>query len=68
VINETIKPDEEPRIMKAIPLHAGPKFGTFSAAKPRVSPLPKSSARPSATPVRRAIPVSQLKKEKANGQ
>jgi hypothetical protein len=60
VINETFKPEEEPRIMKAIPLHEPPKFGTFSAVKPR--------ARPAPIPVRRAIPVAHGKKEKRNGQ
>jgi hypothetical protein len=58
VINETIDPAEEPRVMKAIPLHAAPKFGTFSAPlKPHVK------ASPSPT-VRRAIPVEQGKKKK----
>lgn len=55
VINETIKPNEEPRIMKAIPAHAPPKFGTFSAAKPHLSPSPAMS-------IKRAIPVEKGKK------
>jgi cell division septal protein FtsQ len=58
VINETIDPQEEPRIMKAVPVHAPPKFGTFSEKKPR----------PSASPsIKRAIPVEKGKK-KTNGQ
>ena len=66
VINETIKPNEEPRIMKAIPAHESPKFGTFSVTKPRVAP--KDSANPASPHVRRAIPMTSPKKEKANGQ
>jgi len=66
VINETIKPNEEPRIMKAIPAHESPKFGTFSVTKPRVSP--KDSANSASPHVRRAIPMTSPKKEKANGQ
>jgi cell division septal protein FtsQ len=61
VINETINPREEPRVMKALPVDAPPKFGTFSAAKP--PPKPKSKASP--IPIRKAIPV---KKEKKNGE
>jgi len=58
VINETINPQEQTRVMKAIPVRAQPKFGTFSA--------PKSQA--SATPsIKRAIPVEKGKK-KQNGQ
>jgi len=53
VINETIKPEEEPRLMKAIPGHS----------LPRPSPSPaKSHINPSPVPVRRAIPVEQRKK------
>jgi cell division protein FtsQ len=55
VINETIKPDEAPRIMKAIPVHT-------PAPKAAPSPSPaRSHAIPSPTPVRRAVPVQQLK-------
>ena len=59
VINETINPQEEPRVMKALPVHQPPKFGTFSAAKPHPSPTP--------VPVKRAIPVEKRKK-KTNGE
>jgi cell division protein FtsQ len=55
VINETIKPAEAPRIMKAIPVHAPEK------AKPSPSPA-QPHASPSATPVRRAIPLQPFKK------
>jgi cell division protein FtsQ len=68
VINETIKPEEEPRIMKAIPLQESPKFGTYSATRPRVSPAPKHSTSSGSPSVRRAVPVGSPKKEKANGQ
>ena len=63
VINETINPHEEPRVMKALPVEAPPKFGTFSAAKPPPKAKPKS--KPSPIPIRKAIPV---KKEKTNGE
>ena len=59
VINETINPQEEPRVMKALPVSQPPKFGTFSAAKPHPSPTP--------VPVKRAIPVEKGKK-KTNGE
>src|ERR1700704_825889 len=59
VINETINPQEEPRVMKAIPGEAPQKFGTFSAAKPHHSPSPVS--------IKRAIPVEKGKKKK-NGE
>jgi cell division septal protein FtsQ len=55
VINETIKPAEAPRIMKAIPVHAPEK------AKPSPSPT-QSHASPSATPARRAVPLQPFKK------
>src|SRR5437764_14546605 len=52
VINETIDPAEEPRIMKAVPLHEPQKFGTFSAAKPRPSPPAKPKKSASAAPAK----------------
>ncbi len=55
VINETIKPAEAPRIMKAIPVHAPEK------TKPPPSST-QSHASPSPTPVRRAIPLQPFKK------
>lgn len=60
VINATIRPNESPRIMKALPAQAPPKFGTFSASKPR----PRSSP---AMTIRRAIPVEKGKR-KNNGE
>jgi cell division septal protein FtsQ len=68
VINETIKPEEEPRTMKAIPVHESPKSRTFSATKPRATPAPKHSTSPVSPPVRRAVPLASPRKEKANGQ
>jgi cell division protein FtsQ len=68
VINETIKPEEEPRSMKAIPLHEPLKFSRYSATRPRVTPAPKHSTSPVSPPVRRAVPVASPRKEKANGQ
>jgi len=57
VINETIKPDEVPRIMKAIPVHT-------PAPKAAPSPSPaRSHATASPTPVRRAVPVQQFNKD-----
>ena len=53
VINETIKPEESPRVMKAIPLHATPRL---SATKSR----PTSS--PNIAPVKRALPLQPFKK------
>jgi cell division protein FtsQ len=53
VINETIVPEESPRIMKAIPVHP-PKFGTFSATKPHTSASPS---------IKRALPVEKGKKK-----
>jgi hypothetical protein len=62
VINETIDPNEEPRVMKALPAGEPPKFGTFSATKPHSAPAasPKMS-------VKRAIPVEKGK-NKSNGE
>jgi hypothetical protein len=65
VINETIRPEETPRPLKAIPLRAGPE--ALSVTKPRPSPTPKSSPKSSVPPVRRAIPVNQTAKQKFNG-
>lgn len=71
VINETIKPEETPRPLKAIPTRGGSEFGTFSAPKPHSAPSskasPKSSPKSSAAPVRRAMPVNQPPKQKFNG-
>ncbi len=63
VINETIVPNEQPRVMKALPPDA-PKFGTFSATKlhatASASPSPKMS-------IKRALPVEKGKKN-TNGE
>ena len=70
VINDTIRPNEQPKNSKA-PVPA-PKFGTFSApvavttdsAKPKKA-LPVTKPHPKATSpaeVRRAVPVEQPKK------
>ena len=55
VINETVDPEAEPRIMKAIPIHP--------LAKNEPAPA-TSKARPGATPpARKAIPVKKLRKD-----
>jgi POTRA domain, FtsQ-type/Cell division protein FtsQ/DivIB, C-terminal len=57
VINDTIKPQETPMIMKAIPIrHRKSKAP------------PKSHARATPLPIRRAIPVEQPRRERQNGQ
>jgi len=58
VINETIKPEESPRVMKAIPAHAAAKRpATTSTAKSRANPPP------TATPaVKRALPLQPFEK------
>jgi len=57
VINETVKPEESPRVMKAIPVHAAPKSSSApSAAKPHPSPSPTTA------PVKRALPLQPFKK------
>src|SRR5205814_4422087 len=55
VINDTLDPDAEPRVMKAIPVHPPAKN----------EPAPATSkARPSATPsVRKAIPLQKFRKD-----
>jgi cell division septal protein FtsQ len=72
VINETIDPSEQPRVMKALPVGSSPKFGIFSAPKPdantpppsRKSSSASSKTHPKASPgeVRRAVSVDQRKK------
>ena len=60
VINETIDPDEvplkEPRIMKAVPVHATTKPSPSPASKPHTMPTPTPM------PVRRAVPAQPFKK------
>jgi len=60
VINETIQPNETPRIMKALPVQVEPESGKLSAAKTHTSPT--------LVPVRRAISVEHTKKEKSHAQ
>ena len=61
VINETIKPDEAPRVMKAIPVHAPPK--PKPAAKPTATPAKAvATSTPSPTPARRATLFQPFKK------
>jgi cell division protein FtsQ len=53
VINETINPEESPRVMKAIPVNAPPKpmaTSSPSKTKPRRTPTPTPTARPRPTP------------------
>src|SRR6202011_4865705 len=57
VINETIKPEESPRVMKAIPVHSAPKpSATPATAKSH------PSATPTAATVKRALPLQPFKK------
>jgi hypothetical protein len=58
VINDTIDPEEQPLIMKALPARSSPKSGTSSATKPKANP---------SLQIKRAIPVEKGKK-KLNGQ
>ncbi|MEP6937104.1 MAG: FtsQ-type POTRA domain-containing protein [Chthoniobacterales bacterium] len=62
VINETIDPEETPKVMKAIPLHAVAKPAELSnaAAKQQTGPQPFS--------IRRALPVHKGKKNNGNGE
>jgi cell division septal protein FtsQ len=72
VINETIKPEESPRVMKAIPLNATAKTTIASTTakshpkplKPATPAVPKSSPSPSptATPVKRGFQFQPFKK------
>ena len=56
VINETIKPEESPRIMKAIPVQTSPKP---SATPAKSHPAPSPTATPAA---KRALPLQPFKK------
>jgi cell division septal protein FtsQ len=72
VINETIDPNEEPRVMKAQPVGSPSKFGTFSAPAPRMNASAKKAlskmnrgkthATESPAEVRRALPIDHGKK------
>lgn len=61
VINDTVQPQESPRVMKAIPVNATPKKSATTNAKPRpkssppatsAPPPPRSAPTPTATPKR----------------
>ena len=57
VINETIKPEESPRVLKAIPVRSAPKpSSTPVTAKSHPSPSPTNA------PVKRALPLQPFKK------
>ena len=57
IINETIKPEESPRVMKAIPVHSAPKPSSSPAiAKSHPSPSPTNA------PAKRALPLQPFKK------
>jgi len=55
VINDTIEPDAEPRILKAIPVQVPARSTSSSVAKSHPSPSP--------LPIKRAIPVEKGKKD-----
>lgn len=59
VINETIKPEESPRIMKAVPVHS-------AAPKPTASPTIRNKAQPApsptATPAKHGFKLKPFKK------
>jgi hypothetical protein len=56
IINDTLDPDAEPRIMKAIPVHPLAKNEPASSAT--------SKARPSVTPkARKAVPLQKFRKD-----
>jgi POTRA domain, FtsQ-type/Cell division protein FtsQ len=62
VINDTLEPAVEPRIMKAIPVHAPENRGLQDSGKPQTgSSAPKSRA--ASTPVPKAIHNKQKKAE-----
>lgn len=50
VINETIKPDEQPRVMKALPVKPAPKPETSSSPKKPRKPTPSGTPKPRPTP------------------
>ena len=68
VINETIKPEESPRVMKAIPLTAPQKPATTKAhpkpqnSIPSSATKPASAATPTASPAKRGFPLQPFKK------
>jgi cell division septal protein FtsQ len=58
VINETIKPEESPRVMKAVPVNAAPKAAT-AKPRPKSTPAPAHSVPPRPTPAPTATPVKR---------
>ena len=72
VINDTIQPEESPRVMKAIALNAPPKPQSATAtpkpkkptATPRPTPRPRPtpSPTPTASPTKRGFPFQPFKK------
>jgi len=63
VINDTVKPNESPRIMKALPAHLEPWSEPTPIKRSGATSSTKSRATPSPTPVvRRGLPVQPLKK------
>jgi cell division septal protein FtsQ len=66
VINETIDPDETPKILKALPAHS-----PAPAARSTSTPVPAKKTHFNSTPgeIRKAMPLQPFKKkEKQNGQ
>jgi cell division protein FtsQ len=67
VINETIQPDESPRVMKAMPLAATPK-PTTAKARSKAEKTPPSAAKslpaetPTPTPAKHIFPFQPFKK------
>ena len=73
VINDTVKPEESPRVMKAIPVKPPPKPAATSATKSRPKPLttpspaapkarPTPLSTPTATPAKRGFLFQPFKK------
>jgi hypothetical protein len=72
VINDSVDLNEQPRVMKALPVGEPAKFGTFSAPPPKTnlsskkdsSRTNRSKTHPKASPaeVRRAVPIDHGKK------
>jgi len=65
IINDTIDPQEQPMIMKAVPVRPQQKPPTSASAKPNAPPIKPFSS--SSSPIKRAIPIEKGKR-KTNGQ
>jgi len=73
VINETIQPEESPRVTKAIPLSASPKPAAKASppkprrpkpkATPTAEPRPTATPSPTATPAKRGFLFQPFKKK-----